>query len=64
MPEFWSTILKNNTRIAEIVTEDDDAALSNLIDIELKYLENGLVTKTDNILGISTIIPFQKQWIF
>lgn len=40
IPEFWLTALKNSRSIVELITEEDEAALAHLEDIQLSYLED------------------------
>lgn len=39
VPEFWLSAMKNQISLAELITDDDQAALKSLIDIRMEYLE-------------------------
>jgi nucleosome assembly protein 1-like 1 len=39
IPEFWLTSMKTNPSLQEIITDEDEAALRQLTDIRMEYLE-------------------------
>jgi nucleosome assembly protein 1-like 1 len=39
IPEFWLSAMKNQTTLAEMITDRDEAALKHLTDIRMEYLE-------------------------
>jgi nucleosome assembly protein 1-like 1 len=39
IPEFWLSAMKNHVSIAEMITDRDEAALKDLTDIQMEYLE-------------------------
>jgi len=39
IPQFWLTAMKNHPSLAEIITDEDDAALASLVDIRMEYLD-------------------------
>ncbi|KAI9314829.1 hypothetical protein BX666DRAFT_416542 [Dichotomocladium elegans] len=39
IPEFWLTLLKNHTQIAETITEKDEEPLRHLVDIRMSYMD-------------------------
>ena len=39
IPEFWLSAMKNQISLAELITDDDQAALKSLTDIRMEYLE-------------------------
>ncbi|KAG0166619.1 hypothetical protein DFQ28_003032 [Apophysomyces sp. BC1034] len=39
IPEFWLTLLKNHPQIAELISDDDEAALKHLVDVRMSYME-------------------------
>jgi nucleosome assembly protein 1-like 1 len=43
IPEFWATCLKNHPLVNELITPEDEDALSNLTDIKTHYLEENPV---------------------
>ncbi|KAG6081918.1 hypothetical protein E4U15_002693 [Claviceps sp. LM218 group G6] len=39
IPEFWLSAMKNQTTLAEMITDRDEAALKHLTDVRMEYLE-------------------------
>jgi len=39
IPEFWLSAMKNQISLAEMITDRDEAALKELIDVRMEYLE-------------------------
>lgn len=39
IPEFWLSAMKNQVSIAEMITDRDEAALKELTDVQMEYLE-------------------------
>ncbi|KAH0538609.1 hypothetical protein FGG08_004810 [Glutinoglossum americanum] len=39
IPEFWLSAMKNQGSIAEMITDRDEAALKNLTDVRMEYLD-------------------------
>lgn len=39
IPEFWLSAMKNQTTLAEMITDRDEAALRHLVDIRMEYLD-------------------------
>jgi len=39
IPEFWLTALRNHPSLAELVTDEDEAAMKSLVDIRMEYLD-------------------------
>lgn len=39
IPEFWLSAMKNQVSLAEMITERDEAALKDLTDIQMEYLD-------------------------
>ncbi|KAL9107560.1 MAG: hypothetical protein Q9227_007560 [Pyrenula ochraceoflavens] len=39
IPEFWLSAMKNQTSIAELITDRDEEALRTLIDVRMEYLD-------------------------
>ncbi|QSZ34835.1 hypothetical protein DSL72_007694 [Monilinia vaccinii-corymbosi] len=39
IPEFWLSAMKNQISLAEMITDRDEAALKDLIDIQMEYLD-------------------------
>ncbi|EFY91512.1 histone chaperone [Metarhizium acridum] len=39
IPEFWLSAMKNQTTLAEMITDRDEAALKHLTDIRMEYLD-------------------------
>ena len=39
IPEFWLSAMKNQVSLADLITEQDEAALKHLTDIRMEYLE-------------------------
>ena len=39
IPEFWLSAMKNQVSLAELITDDDQAALKSLTDVRMEYLE-------------------------
>lgn len=39
IPEFWLSAMKNQTTLAEMITDRDEAALKHLIDVRMEYLD-------------------------
>jgi nucleosome assembly protein 1-like 1 len=39
IPEFWLSAMKNQISLAEMITDRDEAALKNLTDIRMEYLD-------------------------
>ena len=39
IPEFWLSAMKNQVSLAELITDRDEAALKNLTDIRMEYLD-------------------------
>ncbi|KAG5981272.1 hypothetical protein E4U55_003111 [Claviceps digitariae] len=39
IPEFWLSAMKNQTTLAEMITDRDEAALKHLTDVRMEYLD-------------------------
>jgi nucleosome assembly protein 1-like 1 len=39
IPEFWLSAMKNQISLAEMITERDEAALKDLTDVRMEYLD-------------------------
>ena len=39
IPEFWLSAMKNQVSLAEMITDQDEAALKHLVDIRMEYLD-------------------------
>lgn len=39
IPEFWLSAMKNQISLAEMITDKDEEALKNLVDIRMEYLD-------------------------
>lgn len=39
IPEFWLSAMKNQVSIAEMITDRDEEALKDLIDVQMEYLD-------------------------
>jgi nucleosome assembly protein 1-like 1 len=39
IPEFWLSAMKNQISLAEMITDRDEAALKDLVDIQMEYLD-------------------------
>ncbi len=39
IPEFWLSAMKNQVSLAEMITDRDEAALKDLIDVRMEYLD-------------------------
>ena len=39
IPEFWLSAMKNQTSIAELITDRDEEALRSLVDVRMEYLD-------------------------
>lgn len=39
VPEFWLSAMKNQISLAEMITDRDEQALKNLVDIRMEYLD-------------------------
>ncbi|KAF2668980.1 NAP-domain-containing protein [Microthyrium microscopicum] len=39
IPEFWLSSMKNNVSLQEMITDNDETALRNLVDIRMEYLD-------------------------
>ena len=39
IPEFWLSAMKNQISLAEMITDRDEAALKDLVDIRMEYLD-------------------------
>ncbi|OJJ06900.1 hypothetical protein ASPVEDRAFT_88171 [Aspergillus versicolor CBS 583.65] len=39
IPEFWLSAMKNQISLAEMITDKDEEALQNLVDIRMEYLD-------------------------
>ncbi|KAJ8611357.1 hypothetical protein MRB53_038027 [Persea americana] len=55
IPEFWLTAMKNMPECMELITDADEAALKNLTDIQMEYIERP---------GFKLIFAFADNEIF
>jgi nucleosome assembly protein 1-like 1 len=39
IPEFWLSAMKNQVSLAEMITDRDEAALKDLVDVQMEYLD-------------------------
>ncbi|TVY85197.1 putative nucleosome assembly protein [Lachnellula suecica] len=39
IPEFWLSAMKNQISLAEMITDRDEAALKDLVDVQMEYLD-------------------------
>lgn len=40
IPEFWLSAMKNQVSLAEMITDRDEAALKDLVDVKMEYLDH------------------------